>query len=134
MSAEFAEISWKPESVWVPHPHLSATRYNAYLVFGLESFSEHFPDPALWCWDNTTIRTFADNSFDHIEHRSEGCEDVIGLSVSGRARSLADDLFENHYPYTYEPVPNPETYEWWLGVQRLIGATAIEAFLKKQGT
>ena len=132
MSDESAEISWKPESVWVPDPHLGTVRYNAYLISGLKAFSEYIPDPAIWCWDNTTIRTFADHSFNHVEHRVEGYESVVGLQFNGLARSLVDDLFENHYPYTYDPVPDPKTYEWWLSLQQEIGAAAIEAFLKEQ--
>lgn len=65
-------------------------------------------------WENTTVRTFGDPVFNHIEHRIPN-GDIIGIDGP---KDLYDTLFEAEFPYQFNPVPDENTFNFrektWL--------------------
>lgn len=64
-------------------------------------------------WFNTKIRTFRDTQFDHVEHRGED-DQLKGLRVT---REFIDLLFEHEFPYTFDPIVDEATFEWFVKSQ-----------------
>lgn len=62
---------------------------------------------------NTRLRTFADESLDHIEHRAEDGS-LRGLRAG---RAVLDLLFENNYPMSYDPIPDESTINWFTSLE-----------------
>lgn len=60
-------------------------------------------------WFNTRLRTFKDPTFNHVEWRTEEGE-LRGLKVG---EGLMDLLFENDFPYQYDPVLDESTANWY---------------------
>lgn len=59
---------------------------------------------------NTRIRTFKDEQFTHVEWRDEN-EVLKGIRVN---QELLDLLFENDFPYSFDPVVDEATKEWFV--------------------
>lgn len=59
---------------------------------------------------NTLIRTFKDPQFNHVEHRDEE-GNLRGLRVP---QSLLDTLFEQEFPYRFDPYIDTQTMDWYV--------------------
>lgn len=64
-------------------------------------------------YENTRLRTFADESLDHIERKYEDGT-LRGLRVG---RAVLDLLFENNYPMSYDPIPDEATINWFTSLE-----------------
>ncbi len=59
-------------------------------------------------WFNSLVRTFKDPQYQHIEWTdNEG-----GLHGVKAAQGLMDLLFENEFPYRFDPIPDEATQNW----------------------
>ena len=58
---------------------------------------------------NTRLRTFTDESLDHIEYRTEDGT-LQGLRVG---RAVLDLLFENNFPMSFDPIVDEATIDWF---------------------
>lgn len=58
---------------------------------------------------NTKIKTFGegDGIYDHVEIM---CDDGSPMAIA--SQELSDLLFENDFPYEYDPLPDYATYKW----------------------
>jgi len=61
---------------------------------------------------DTRIRTFADNQYDHIEHKPD--DRLLAMQVS---REVIDLLFENEFPYLFLPYVDEATLEWFIKLE-----------------
>ena len=59
---------------------------------------------------NTKIRTFRDEQFNHVEWRDEN-DTLKGIRVG---QDLMDLLFENDFPYQFDPIVDEATREWFI--------------------
>lgn len=60
-------------------------------------------------WDNTTVRTFADHQFDHVELRLQ--EGVKGIRFGA---DLIQMFVTYQYPRKWDPVVDNSTLEWYI--------------------
>lgn len=60
-------------------------------------------------WYNCLIRTFADETLDHIEMYED--DKTKGLRVG---RAIIDIMFENDFSYRYDKYPDEATVEWFI--------------------
>ena len=67
--------------------------------------------PLVLTWLNTVIRTFKDASLNHVEVRTQ--DGVIGFLTP---QSVLDELFEREFPYTFSPILDEPTINWFVGV------------------
>ncbi len=86
------------------------------------------PD-TIWNWRNVKLRTFKDSTFDHIEVWDAETEQINAVPIEDGNRPLVDALFEAEFSYQFDPVPDTDTYEWWVGWQKNLGAIAVKNFL-----
>ena len=71
-------------------------------------------------YDNTTIRNFKDETFDHVEVRFD---DGQLMALGGAALEVA--LHDMDFPFSWQPEVDPQTLEWYTTV----GREAIDSFL-----
>lgn len=76
-----------------------------YPIFSIEFDAETL----LLHWGNTLIRTFGDTQYDHIEHTNDD-DQLQGIMAT---REFFDMLFENLFPYRFDPVVDYHTREWF---------------------
>lgn len=67
-------------------------------------------DPIRLHYLNAVIRTFEDESIDHIEYTDDDGQ-VRGIRVG---RAVLDILFENKFPYRYDPFVDEATINWFV--------------------
>ena len=121
------------------HPVLGDIEMPGYLVADGEGVVH------LLSWDNTTLRAFGmerDNDFNHIEFIERPCELENGQLVIGELgrrllalaiendeiQAMADQLFDDGFPFRSDPMPDVETADW----HTRLGQQAIESFLEGQ--
>lgn len=66
-------------------------------------------DPIRLHYLNTRLRTFKDESLDHIEYTTEDGQ-TLGLRVG---RAVLDILFENEFPMQFDPFTDQSTIDWF---------------------
>jgi len=61
---------------------------------------------------NTRIRIFGDNwaQMNHVEYRHDDGQ-LQGIRVS---QDFMDQLMENEYPYSFDPIPDGNTEDWYI--------------------
>ena len=62
-------------------------------------------------WENTRLRMFRDEQFNHVEHFPGD-----GTCKGIRDQELMDVLFEQDYPFTFHPEVDEATMEWMVSV------------------
>lgn len=74
-------------------------------------------------WFNSRIRTFKDPQYDHIEYRKDEEANLKAFKVS---EDLMNMMLEMDYPYTFEPVTDDATYEWFINLNMRMLEEALE--------
>lgn len=61
---------------------------------------------------NTRIRIFGDNwaQMNHVEYRHDDGQ-LQGIRVT---QEFMDGLMENEYPYSFDPIPDSSTEDWYI--------------------
>lgn len=72
-------------------------------------------------WYNCLIRTFADETLDHIEMYED--DKTKGLRVG---RAIIDIMFEHDFSYRYDKYPDEATMEWFVKSEVMIMENEIE--------
>lgn len=73
--------------------------------------------PIVLTWLNTTVRTFREDTYNHVEYTDDEGK-IIGFLTP---QNVLDALFEREYPYSFNPITDEQTINWyvWLQAERL---------------
>lgn len=66
-------------------------------------------------WFNTQIRLHKDEQYNHVEY----IDDEGQLKGVYMPPEVLDVLFENDFPYSFEPIPTDATVEWYIKSQAM---------------
>lgn len=66
-------------------------------------------------WFNTQIRLHKDPQYNHVEYIDDEGQ-LKGVHVPNE---VLDVLFENDFPYIFEPLPTDATTEWYIKSQAM---------------
>lgn len=80
-------------------------------VTGIEVHTEI--GPLVLTWLNTVIKTFRDPTFNHVEYTDEK-DNRIGFLTP---ESVIDALLDHEFPYTFNPLTDEATFNWYVGIQ-----------------
>lgn len=75
-------------------------------------------------WGNTTVRTFADEEYDHIELRDGDTKKGIQFD-----EDMMDLFIEYDYPRRFDPLVDDSTLSWYGDVQLSHFDQELEEFL-----
>ena len=72
-------------------------------------------------WLNTTIKSFKETRFNHVEYEQDERGFIFIPSVE-----LEDFLHENNYPEDYRPLVDDLTHTWYTGRVAMLFSEIIE--------
>ena len=135
MTDQERELDYYPISVSTPHENLGPVDHTGYVmkINGVDQVLH---------WGNTAVHTFEDPQYNHIRVIAWRVKEIwrfrrvvaelCAIAIEDEALELADKLLEANFPHHYLPLPDPETFEWWIGFQAMLGAAATNSFLRQQ--
>lgn len=78
-------------------------------------------------WTNTLIRSFLDDTYNHIEYKHDKDNRVYAFMIGEKVIEL---LRNNFYPEYFEPEVDDSTFEWYVGHNTKNIDQEIENFYK----